>query len=283
MPATVQEIVTFLQAAHVSQETDWGFEERGAIALVAAPEQLKTTILMAALKRYPDVQLVSDMNTREWGNLKDDLVSKRFMTIGFLDYQKIWERKEATSLNTEGCIRAMVAEGWTGLAEKARFSMLARAFVVMCMTPSFYESREHGWVKTGFMRRVLLMHYGFDDRRLLLDAVKDGHPLRLGYEGHVEMPLGSKFRYDVTESEKDYIELALREQGVPVIPLELLLRTYNALKFHYDVVRKERDKAMQVLMNLIPMFSERGGRLAIGREAELRTIEEPVKRQRRGA
>src|SRR3569833_2296832 len=82
--ATVAEFITFMQAAHVSQDTDWELEARGGIFMVSFPEQLKTTILIKALKRYPEVLLVSDMNVREFSDLREDLLISRNATICFL-------------------------------------------------------------------------------------------------------------------------------------------------------------------------------------------------------
>jgi hypothetical protein len=65
----------------------------------------------------------------------------------------------------------------------------------------------------------------------------------------------------------------------------LLLRTYNTLKWFYDEYRHERDRGMNLLMNIIPMMSEQGGFLSAQREEPLAMVannDGTVKRERKG-
>lgn len=260
--ATISELITFLQAAHVAQDTDWELDARGGIMLIAYPEQLKTTILQKALRRYPEVLLVSDMNVREFSDIREDLLTQRFDTIGFLDYQKVWERDDRTSSNVEGVIRALTDEGWHGtLGGKQIRGAAARAFMVLCMTPGLFNQKADGWQKTGFMRRFLSLKYIFKDRRILEESIKAGRAYQLGAVPPVIRPI-NRLQYTVTPSEADYIGLALKDQK-GLVALQVLLRIYNTLKWHYDTQMKEPDRGMQLLMNVVPMLMPEGGELTI--------------------
>lgn len=257
MSATVAEIITFIQAAHVGQHTNWDLDSRGGIILSAYPEQLKTRIVERALAVYPNALCVSDMNMRELGDMRSDLITQRYTTIGFLDYQKVWERDERTSSNVEGGIRALTDEGWQGYASNARIATKAKCFMVLCITPTMWEDKAQEWKRNGFARRMLFMSYRFDDRAALEAAIKEGHTYQLSIEHAIPQP-AERLLYSVTESEAEYISLALKSQR-SLIPLQLLLRVYNTLKWFYDDVKKERDRGMQLLMNMCPLLSQDGG------------------------
>lgn len=280
--ATISDLVTFIQAAHVSQDTNWDLQARGGVMLVSYPEQLKTSILSASLGRYPEVMLVSDMNVREFSDIREDLLTQRYDTIGFLDYQKVWERDERTSANVEGVIRALTDEGWNGtLGGKQMKGAPARAFLILCMTPGLYNAKLDNWKKNGFHRRFIAMHYQFRDRRLLEESIKQGRSYQLSIRQHIMRPT-NRLTYKVTESEANFIQLALKEQK-GLVALQLLLRIYNTMKWHFDEVMKEPDRAMQLLMNIMPMFNSEGGDLTADNVEPLLVVGEPGPRRKPAA
>lgn len=282
LTTTTSELMLFIQAAHVGQDTNWDLDSRGAIALVAPPEALKTKCVENALRPYPDAQTTSDMNVKDLSVFRDDVLSSYYHTLAFLDYQKLWERDERTSANVEGAIRAFIDEGWQGPGEKGKHKTLAKCFMIMCMTEHMYDSKFEQWKRNGFGRRLLVMKYHFRDRRILAEAIKQGHSYQLSTENAIPYP-SNRLLYKVTPAEADYIELALKDQR-GLIPLQLLLRVYNSLKWYFDEVRNQKDRGMQVLMNVLPLLQPQGGELAVARGESLTVAvnnDGTIKRQRK--
>jgi hypothetical protein len=272
MATTVEELVYFLQAAHVSQDTDWDLEARGGVILDAYPEQLKTTLVHRAYRYYPEVRMLSDINAREMQNLREALITARYQSMAFLDYQKVWERDERTSANTEGVIRALCDEGWQGHANM--HGAMARSFIIMCITPHLWELRKDTWERNGFRRRFLHIQYVFEERALLETAIVEGHSFRLKPQQPIMRPLMGKIPYRVQKNESDYIKHALQTQRY-LIPLQMVLRVYNTLKWHFDECVGEKDRGMQVLMNVAPLLGEHPGKLVLERKADLQLVPAP--------
>ena len=263
MPCTAAELIQFIQAAHVSQQTDWNFEARSGIILCAPPESLKTTIVLKALDNYNNTDCLSDMNARQFNNYRDRLLNGRFHTLAFLDYQKVWERDESTSANTEGIIRALTDEGWKGHPERSEFSMLARAFIVLCITSSMWEERAKHWERTGFSRRFLFMHYRFTDLETLVDAIGENHPYQLSHDAQVRWP-SDRIPMTVDDKEFQFLRLALKKQVGVLVPLQFLKRIYNTLKWHYaQTMPNDKEGAERVFMNCMPLLKPEGGALVI--------------------
>ncbi len=267
MATTTAELIMFLQAAHVGQDTNWDLDSRGAIALVAPPEALKTKCVENALRPYPEAQTTSDMNVKDLAVFRDDVLSSHYDTLAFLDYQKLWERDERTSANVEGAIRAFVDEGWQGPGEKGKHKTLAKCFMILCMTENMYDSKYEQWKRNGFGRRLLVLKYHFRDRRLLADAIKQGHSYQLSTQHAIPRPT-NRLLYSVTKEEADYVELSLKEQR-GLIPLQMLLKIYNTLKWYHDEIKNDRDGGMRLLMNVLPLLHPQGGELVVKREESL--------------
>src|SRR6266849_1514734 len=109
-PVTLIEI---LDAAHLIVFVDSPYLQRGGIMLVGPPETLRTTVIDIALKQHPGALRLSDLNMKSLTGMKDDFTNGRYSTVGFLDYQKLYERNQSTSSNMEGTIRQMIEEGFT--------------------------------------------------------------------------------------------------------------------------------------------------------------------------
>ena len=92
----IEHLSEFLCAAHVGQQVESPFEDKGGIGLIADPKQFKTSVV-SALAEYPNVRILSDMNYQELGNARSEMLgsTRSFRTMVFLDFQKIYERKKA--------------------------------------------------------------------------------------------------------------------------------------------------------------------------------------------
>lgn len=265
---SVTDLITFLQAAHVAQDTACSLEARGGILLVAYPEQLKTTMVNAAYRVYPEVHRTSDMNVQDFSAFRRDLLTQRYDSVAFLDYQKIWERDDRTSKGVEGVIRALADEGWYGvLAGQQLKGTPARCFFVLCLTPTLYDSSLQRWTESGFLRRFLTIRYVFKGRRLLEEAIKEGRH----YQFQTAMPIMRPMvplPYEVTKEESDAIAPLLVQQR-SLLALEMLLRIYNTLRWHFECkLAQPAGTAMEFLQGMASLFTTEGGEVVVNEKED---------------
>src|SRR5256885_1629489 len=112
----VTTLMEVISAGHLAKFVDGPFDQRGGIFLVGPPGHLKSTIIKLALIEYPDTLVLSDINVQEFGRLKNSLIGGRYTTIGFGEFEKLYERNPTTAANLEGTLRGMVEEGFDKLS-----------------------------------------------------------------------------------------------------------------------------------------------------------------------
>jgi hypothetical protein len=266
----VEHLVEFLCAAHVAQQVESPWQDRGGIGLVAEPESLKTT-LAGALGVYPNVRMLSDVNVTELANLRGDMVSNTYKTIVFLDYQKIFERHQDSAANIQGVLRALTGEGWQGLAHEAQVTgMPARCFVVLCITPGMWKRKGLTWKENGFRRRFLWLQYAINNPEVIRAAQKRWEKVSTG---SIDIPYPvTKIPMRLTPGEMEVCEQAVINQtGITKsIPFQIMARSYQILKWHYKNRRgNERKTPDQIIQGIASLASEHGGELVLTAGPEL--------------
>lgn len=274
MQVSVTEVVRFLQAAHVSQWTEWPYQQRGAIVLNAYPEQLKTTILKNALKHYNQQECLSDLNAQQLENIRGELIKGNVRTLGFSDFQKVWERDERTSANTEGIIRALTEEGWEGLPSRGnrRGMPPARACCMLCVTPDFYESRYDAWRKNGMLRRTIMLSWRISDQEIaqIQNCICAGQLFRHAEDSYIPIP-SENIPMLVTEEEGGWIRDFVNgsERGSGKLTKQVLLhRTFNTLKWFYRNFRPQQgdEEATRLFRAVLTLAGPHGGEVVLKRE-----------------
>jgi len=266
----VEDLMEFLCAAHVGQQVDGPYTDRCGVGLVAEPEQLKTS-LVQPLAEYPNCRVVSDVNVTELANLRGDLVSNRYRSIVFMDYQKVWERQSSSSKNIEGVLRSLVCEGWQGLAHQAETSGIpGRAFVVLCITPGMWKAKGQAWKESGFSSRFLWLQYTIANPEVIHLAQRRWEKVSLGT---VKIPWPVvKIPWTLTETEAETCQAAVRDQfGVlRGRSYQVLARAYNVLKWHYRHSRgKDRMRPDQILTGIGRLACKDGGELVVSSDLEI--------------
>src|SRR6476646_6884687 len=131
-------LLEVIDAAHLSYYVESPFPSRGGLMLVGPPGVLKSTFIASGLSDYPSALVLSDLNVQQLVRLRDDLSGGRYTSIGFTEFEKLYQRASSTSENIEGHIKALVEEGFTraSFEDQRMATMSARALVVGAMTYS---------------------------------------------------------------------------------------------------------------------------------------------------
>lgn len=253
-PSTLIEVI---DAAHLSSYVAGDFEQRGGMMLVGPPETLRTTMIELALKPHPDALRISDVNMNSLTGLKAGFTSGRYCTLGFLDYQKIYERHHATAANVEGTLRQLMEEGFTRNPHEdpTMAATIARAFCVAAVTESFFSRHNKAWAESGYLRRwlICLVRIEPKNKNKIIGAIENWR--KLVFDGITRKVPVNKITCDLSRSENDYCKWLVREQPSQVTPFALIKKIYAVMKWKY----KSQKEVERILNDFAPSLLNSGG------------------------
>jgi hypothetical protein len=253
-PSTLIEVI---DAAHLSHYVTGDFIQRGGMMLVGPPETLRTTVIQLALKPHPDALLVSDVNMNSLTGLKEGFTSGRYSTLGFLDYQKIYERHHSTASNVEGTLRQLMEEGFTRNPHEdpTMASTVARSFVVAAVTESFYSRHNKDWRDNGYLRRwlICLLHIDARNKAKITHAIERWK--KLEFDGILRRSPVNSISCDLTKQENEYCKFLIREQPSQTTPFALMKKIFTILKWKY----KNFNDVKRILDDFAPCLTNSGG------------------------
>lgn len=243
---TPQTLIEIIDAAHLTYFINSPFPQRGCMMFVGPPGALKTTFIRTALDSHPSALFLSDLNINSLMSLRDSLVSGRYRTIAFPEYEKLYQRKADTASNIEGVIKQLVEEGFTraSFEEQDAIVSTARTFVVGAMTYSFYSKMIGRWRESGFKRRILWVGIKLANPDKVMEAIRKWELIEL--DGIMRRYPSKDIPFDVTEAESRTIEKMLEGQW-EATPYVLLKKMFAVLKWKYT---KEPGKAMKIMKEL---------------------------------
>lgn len=262
-PLTLIEII---DACHLTKYLlNSPYPQRGGLMLVAPPAALKSTMIEMALSEYGNALSLTDLNVNTLVKLRDDLISNRYATIGFGEFEKLYQRHQTTASNIEGSLKALVEEGFMRASfEDVRMGGLrARVLIVGGMTPQFYSNHYDSWSKSGFARRFLWSLYAVDNPEMITEAIHIWKLLRIakGFTRRYPGLEGIPFKIEPMESR--YLGGLVKEQAGQSTPYVLLKKILSVLKWKYD-----KTKAIQIIKDFAPSLSKNGARLILPRETQ---------------
>lgn len=253
-PLTLIEVI---DAAHLTVFVDSPYPQRGGLMLIGPPETLRTTCIEIALQQHPAALIMSDTNMKTLTSIKDEFCNGRYSSIGFLDYQKIYERGMQTAMNVEGTIRMMIEEGFTRTShdDPSSPSTKARAFVVAAVVESMFRDRAQKWRDTGFLRRWLtcLMFMPALSRNKLTQAIHDWK--RIDFEDIYRRYPTVPIPYNILPTESTWLFNMVKHQPSQATPFILLKKIYSVLKWKY---KKDPARAKYVLEDFSKCLSKEG-------------------------
>lgn len=230
--------------------------------LIGPPETLRTTVIETALGEHPSALVLSDVNMNSLSQLKDDFTAGRYSSIGFLDYQKLYERHSSTSANIEGTLRQMMEEGYQRSPHDDPTSPAtkARAFVIAAVVETFFKNHSRSWRESGFLRRWLccLFYMPALSRNKLTGAVHKWE--KLNFDGIRRITPTTPIPYNLTEAESEWLQWMVREQPSQATPYVLLKKVYVVLKWKYP---KNLKYARKVMEDFAPCLTKNGADISL--------------------
>jgi hypothetical protein len=253
---TAMEVVS---AAHVSRFVGSPFEQRGALMFVAPPGQLKSTIIKESLILYSDTLILSDLNVSSLSHLKNSLVSGRYNSIGFGEFEKLYERNPGSAANLEGHMRALIEEGFDKMSFQSpeMIGVTARVLVVAGITPVCYAKRWQPWLDSGFARRFIWSHYKMADEDAIIGAIRNWKKLSFG-KVSTAIPANKAIDYTVQKKDARMLEKFLDHQPSKETPYTLMKKIFCVLIWRYG-----RKKAIAILTDFSESLQRGGATLYI--------------------
>jgi hypothetical protein len=252
-------VIECLSALHQSKYVQGDFDQRGGVMLVAPPGTLKSTLIRLALEDYPDALVLSDLNINTLTQLKSSIVDQRYTTLGFGEFEKLYQRNPATANNIEAHIKALVEEGFQRASfEDQRAQMFAaRCAVIGGITPALYTRLMGKWIDNGFARRFIFCIYSLRDRESIMTAIDRWQHIQFG-QVHLSSPGNKRIPYTITHEENKIVRAMIATQPAREGPFVLCKKILCVLKWRHGP-----KKALPILRDFAESFHAKGARLEI--------------------
>lgn len=251
-----------ITAIHLSSLVESPFLERGGFMLVGPPGILKSTLL-GVLEHYPDALVLSDVNARTLGQLKNMIAQGSVRTLVLPELAKVYERADHTAANVEGTLRALAAEGFSaaGYEDQTLQRFKARCLIIGAMTPDTYEQHAERWRKSGFSRRFLWGLVTADVQEIERAAV-ERRPVDLQFR--VSPPTSTAIPDSTTLRERQGLRTLVKYQPAPhSAQLNLMVKTLAALKWWYSENGRTPRRAMSVLSAFARCLARHGAEIIL--------------------
>jgi hypothetical protein len=265
------DLVEVMCAAHLGNMVESPFSERGGIMLVGPPGVLKTTFVSVLDQTYQDAVMMSDVNVKSLVQLRDVIAQGRVTTLVFPELAKLYERADVTSMNVEGTIRALAAEGFTAASfEDSRVNRLtARAMIIGAMTPAVVTKHFPNWEESGFNRRFLWALIRLSDPNALERSAVAWERINFRM-AHVPLPpLNGKIPNKTTIRERNQLLAMTKYQpgGDHAIQVQLLIRIAAVLRWWYAETGQARN-AIDTVAAFAPALGKTGVTIDLPQGAE---------------
>jgi hypothetical protein len=243
---TPQTLIEVIDAAHLTNFITSPFPQRGALMVVGPPGSMKTTFINVALSNYPSALRLGDLNINSLMKLRDSLVSGRYSTIAFPEYEKLYQRKADTAANIEGTIKQLIEEGFgrASFEELDAITTTARVMIVGAMTYEFYNRKISQWRESGFKRRILWCGIKLNNPDKVMESIRKWELIEL--DGIPRRYPTKDIPFNVSDAESRAIEGMLKGQW-EATPYVLLKKIYAVLKWKYP---REPRKPMKIMEEL---------------------------------
>jgi hypothetical protein len=247
---TPQTLIEVIDCAHLTSFIHSPFPQRGALMLVGPPGTMKTTFIRSALQEYPSVLSLGDLNINSLMKLRDSLVSGRYRTIAFPEFEKLYQRKADTAANIEGTIKQLIEEGFgrASFEELDAITTNSKVFIVGAMTYDFYNRKISAWRESGFKRRILWVGISLSNPDRIMEAIRKWELIEI--DGIPRKYPTKEIPFNVTDAESRIIENMLQGQW-EATPYVLLKKIYAVLKWKYPREPKKPMRIMEELGNCL--------------------------------
>jgi len=202
--------------------------------VVAPPGMLKTTLIKLGIEDYPDALLLSDLNINTLTSMKNSLIDGRYSTLGFGEFEKLYQRNPATAINIEAHIKALVEEGFlrSSFEDQRTQAIAARCAVIGGITPSCYSQRFAKWMDNGFARRFMFCSYTLQNPDAIMEAIGQWKLINFGKVMGMT-PGNKKIPYTITEEENKFLRHSISGQPTREGPFIIAKKMLCVLKWRH--------------------------------------------------
>lgn len=253
--------IEWIAAAADSRFVTGPFYERGGLMIIGPPGSFKTTMIETALEQNPECMIVSNMNAKQWAQIRSDFVNKTKTCIAMGEFELLYKRNQATAQMCEGIFHQLASEGNLGsqMSDPTMQRAKARALVIGGITVDCYERRFRDWKESGFARRFLWMLVHVDDPEKILRAIREWK--RIDFGAVYMKPANGQILMDLTERESLMCESILKTQiGLQGTGYVLMKKIVCVLKWKY---KRSPKRFQEIIEDVAPAFSERGAELIL--------------------
>lgn len=252
-------LIEVLSAFHQTKFVNGDFTQRGGIMLVAPPGQLKSTFIRLSLEDYPDSLLLTDLNVNTLSQIKNSLIDGRYSTMGFGEFEKLYQRNPATAVNIEGHIHALVEDGFlrASFEDQRLPTFPAKCAVIGGITPSSYARRFNGWMEKGFARRFMFCCYTLANPDAIMEAIERWKHISFG-RINCMIPGNKKIMYDILPDEQKVIKKSIACQPTQEGPFVACKKIFCVLKWRHGP-----KKAMEIFEDFAECLETKGASLEI--------------------
>lgn len=252
-----------ISAAHLTYAVDpvpEAFKNRGGLMLVAPPEQMKSTFV-GCLTNYGNAMVLSDLNVKMLvSRLRNEVANGEKHTLAFSAFEKLYKRDMDTAANMEGCLSAMMEEGFSHASweDTRTFVRTARCLIVGALVEATYRQRFPMWIDSGFARRFIWVHFKLKDPFLIARSLVDWNPIVISGGNLPTLPYGP-IPFDTTKAERSKLRMLLSSQPGQSTPHNLLIKILCVLKWHMKDTKNPSKEAMDVILDFAESLDIRGG------------------------
>lgn len=261
----IESLFRVLCALQYSYMVDSPYKQRGGVLLIAAPGNMKSTIVEKVIDPFPNALKYSDLTLKQLAVVRTAISNGIYQTLGFLELEKIYARNVSVAMNLEGVLKAMVEEGFSHFAfeDKRCWVPTARCYVVASVLDSLYRFHFPRWQENGFLRRFLQFKYNLSVPAR--EKVKDAHHRGELIELPPMFPIATtNIKFDVSAEESRALSMLIGSDDMVFTPLNLLRKALSVLKWVDRMEKKPRSKKitpMEYLKDLRDGFGPFGGTL----------------------
>lgn len=252
-------VIEFFSAVHQSRFVSGDFAQRGGIIVIAPPGMFKSTLIKLSLEDYPDALVLSDMNVQTLNTLKNSLLDGRYSTLGFGEFEKLYQRNPATAANIEGHLKMLVEEGYdrASFEDQRAQGMTARCALIGGITPSCYTRRITAWLESGFARRFIFCAWRLHDPEAIIRAIEEWKLISFGRVAQT-VPGNKKIPYTITEEENTIVRDACKTQHSLEGPFVLCKKVMCVLKWRHG-----KKKAIEIFKDFAQSMTVKGADLEV--------------------
>jgi hypothetical protein len=253
--------IEWIAAAADTRYVNGPFPERGGLMIIGPPGSFKTTMIETAIEDNPECMIVSNLNAKQWAQIRGDFVCKSKTCIAMGEFELLYKRNQATAQMCEGIFHQLASEGNLGgpMTDPTMQRAKARALVIGGITESCYDRRFREWKESGFARRFLWMMIHVDDPGKVINAIREWK--RLDFGATYMKPANGQITMELTKEESMQLEKIIKTQpGREGTGYVLIKKIIAVLKWKY---KRHPERVQEILLDIAPAFSKHGAELIL--------------------